>query len=91
QVSVTRGQTKTAGIECRAEGISNFHSAYIHWYQHIPSKAPKRILVIGPEHVSYDDSSYRNKYSALKKDDISIFSVNDIDSNDEATYYCAYW
>ncbi|NXW20835.1 LV39 protein, partial [Circaetus pectoralis] len=90
-ISITRGQSKTARIECRAEGISNFQSEYIHWYRHIPSKAPERILFIGAGQPSYDDNSYRNKYSALKnRENICTFSVNDINSNDEGTYYCAY-
>ncbi|NXJ53666.1 KV3AB protein, partial [Spizaetus tyrannus] len=91
-ISMTRGQSKTARIECRAEGISNFQSAYIHWYRHIPSKAPERILFIGAGHASYDDNSYRDKYSASKnRENICTFSVSDINSNDEGTYYCAYW
>uniref|UniRef100_A0A8C0AVL9 Ig-like domain-containing protein n=1 Tax=Buteo japonicus TaxID=224669 RepID=A0A8C0AVL9_9AVES len=92
-ITITKGQGKTAWIECKAEGISNFQTEYIHWYRHIPSKAPERILFIGGGQATYDDSSYRNKYSALKKtgENICDFSVNDINSNDEGTYYCAYW
>uniref|UniRef100_A0A8B9MCG9 Ig-like domain-containing protein n=1 Tax=Accipiter nisus TaxID=211598 RepID=A0A8B9MCG9_9AVES len=91
-ISITKGQNKTARIECKAEGISNFQSEYIHWYRHIPSKAPERILFIGEGQASYDDSSYRNKYSASKtRENTCAFSVNDINSNDEGTYYCAYW
>ncbi|NXT27495.1 TVC2 protein, partial [Syrrhaptes paradoxus] len=91
QASVTRGQARTAWMECIVEGISNFQSAYIHWYWQIPSKGPQRILYIG-DSVSYDDNSYRNKYSSSKKDpNICTFSVKDIDSSDAGTYYCAYW
>ncbi|NXT36026.1 TRGV3 protein, partial [Pelecanoides urinatrix] len=91
-VSVTKRQTTTARIECIAEGISDFQSAYIHWYRHIPSKAPERVLYIGSDAVSYDDSAYRSKYSSSKTGtNVCIFSVNNINSNDEGTYYCAYW
>ncbi|NXU28318.1 TVC2 protein, partial [Thalassarche chlororhynchos] len=92
QASVTRGQKKTAWIDCIVEGISDFQSAYIHWYRHIPSKAPERILYIGSGQVSYDDDSYRSKYSSVKRStNVCAFSVNYINSNDEGTYYCAYW
>ncbi|XP_061853359.1 T-cell receptor gamma alternate reading frame protein [Colius striatus] len=90
--SVTRAQSKTARMECTVQGVYDFPVANIHWYRHTPSRAPKRILYIGAGQVSYDDSSYRNKYSALKRDgNICIFSVNSINANDESTYYCAYW
>ncbi|NXA30684.1 LV321 protein, partial [Ibidorhyncha struthersii] len=91
QASVTVGQTRTAWMECVAEGISNFQSKYIHWYRHIPSKAPQRILYIGSGQVYYDDDSYRNKYTSFKSTKVCTFSVNDVNSNDEGTYYCAYW
>ncbi|NWY63415.1 TRGV3 protein, partial [Chionis minor] len=91
QTSVTIEQTKTARIDCAAEGISSFQSAYIHWYRHIPSKAPQRILYIASGQPSYDDDSYRNKYFSIKSADVCSLLVNDVSSNDEGTYYCAYW
>ncbi|XP_074939769.1 uncharacterized protein LOC142052884 [Phalacrocorax aristotelis] len=84
QVSTTKRQTKTAWIECKAEGISDFRSAYIHWYRHIPPKAPERILYIGSAQPAYDDSSYRNKFGSSKKDtDVCTLTVRDVDSSDE--------
>ncbi|KAF1572344.1 UNVERIFIED_CONTAM: hypothetical protein FQV15_0004917, partial [Eudyptes pachyrhynchus] len=92
QASISRRQTTTARIECIAEGIPNFQSVNIHWYRQIPSKAPERILYIGSGQAYYDHDSYRTKYSSLKKGpNVCTFSVNNINSNDEATYYCAYW
>ncbi|NWV54558.1 TVC1 protein, partial [Daphoenositta chrysoptera] len=92
QVSITRGHKTTTSMDCIAEGISDFQSAYIHWYRQVPSRAPERILYIGPGAASYDDKSYRNKYSSLKTDiNVCTFTINDINSNDEGTYYCAYW
>ncbi|NWI35122.1 TVC2 protein, partial [Sula dactylatra] len=92
QISITRGQARTAWIECIAEGIADFRTAYIHWYRHIPSKAPERILYVGSDQAVYDDNSYRNKYESLKRDpNVCTFSVKDVNSNDEGTYYCAYW
>ncbi|NXO15392.1 TVC2 protein, partial [Oriolus oriolus] len=93
QVSITRGHKTATSMDCIAEGIPDFQSAYIHWYRQVPSKAPERILYIGRSAVSYDDDSYSNKYSALKKvhTNVCTFIISDINSNDEGTYYCAYW
>ncbi|NWX80588.1 TVC2 protein, partial [Alca torda] len=92
QASVTREQTKTAGIDCVAEGTSDFQSAYIHWYRQIPSKAPQRILLIGSREVTYDDGAYRKKYASWKQGtNVCTFFIHDVNSNDEGTYYCAYW
>ncbi|NWU30256.1 TVC1 protein, partial [Dyaphorophyia castanea] len=92
QVSITRAHKTTTSMECIAEGIPDFQSAYIHWYRQVPSRAPEQILSIGPGAVSYNDNSYINKYSSLKKGtNICTFTIRDINSNDEGTYYCAYW
>ncbi|NXS64517.1 LV211 protein, partial [Brachypteracias leptosomus] len=91
QASVTGRPTKSAQIECRGEGISDFGSDYIHWYRQLPTKAPERILYFGSD-VAYDDSSYKNKYSAWKRGgDTCVLRINDINSADEGIYYCAYW
>ncbi|NXF26756.1 TVC1 protein, partial [Rhodinocichla rosea] len=90
-VSVTRGNKTTVSMYCIAKGIPDFQYAYIHWYRHVPSKAPERILYIGPSAVSYDDNSYRNNSSSKKGTNVCTFIINDINSNDVGSYYCAYW
>ncbi|NXH24875.1 TVC2 protein, partial [Myiagra hebetior] len=91
-VSITRGHKTTTSMDCIAEGIPDFQSAYIHWYRQVPSKAPEPTLYIGPRAVSYDDNFYSNKYSSFKKGtNVCTFTIRDIKSNDEGTYYCAYW
>uniref|UniRef100_A0A8C3M507 Uncharacterized protein n=1 Tax=Geospiza parvula TaxID=87175 RepID=A0A8C3M507_GEOPR len=90
EVSITRGHKTTESMDCIAEGIPDFQYVYIHWYRHIPAKAPEWILYIGLSAVSYDDNSYRNKYSSSKKGtNICTFTINDINSNDVGSYYCA--
>ncbi|NWY24656.1 TVC2 protein, partial [Pheucticus melanocephalus] len=92
EVSIARGHKTTASMDCIAEGIPDFQYAYIHWYRHVPTKAPERILYIGASTVSYDDNSYRNKYSSSKKGrNVCTFTINDVNSNDVGSYYCAYW
>ncbi|NXR48069.1 TVC2 protein, partial [Hippolais icterina] len=92
EVSITRGHKTTTSMDCIAEGIPHFQHAFIHWYRHVPSKAPEHILYIGPSAVSYSNNSYSNKYSSSKKGtNICTFTINDINSNDEGAYYCAFW
>ncbi|NWH91243.1 TVC2 protein, partial [Aegithalos caudatus] len=92
EVSITRGHKTITLMDCIAEGIPDFQYAFIHWYQHAPSKAPERILYIGPNAVSYNDNSYSKKYSSSKKGtNVCTFTINYNTSNDEGTYYCAYW
>ncbi|NXV71164.1 LV321 protein, partial [Atlantisia rogersi] len=92
QQFITKGKSATARIECGTKGISDFQSAVIHWYRHIPPNSPERILYIVSGQASYDDNSYGSKYSSWKSGtNICRFSVNKINSSDEGTYYCAYW
>ncbi|NXR25271.1 TVC1 protein, partial [Cinclus mexicanus] len=92
EVSITRGHKTTTSMDCIGEGIPGFQNAVIHWYRHIPNKAPERILYIRASVASFDDSSYSNKYSSSKTGtNVCTLTINDIDSGDEGTYYCAYW
>uniref|UniRef100_U3ITL5 Ig-like domain-containing protein n=1 Tax=Anas platyrhynchos platyrhynchos TaxID=8840 RepID=U3ITL5_ANAPP len=45
QPSLTKRTSSTAVIDCKVEGIDDFQDAYIHWYRHIPSRAPERLLI----------------------------------------------
>ncbi|KAK4827119.1 hypothetical protein QYF61_014382 [Mycteria americana] len=81
--SVTRVQATTARIDCTVEGVPSLQSAIIHWYQHIPSEAPKRILYISSGQVSYDDESYRSKYALKQRANVFTLTVDDINSSDE--------
>uniref|UniRef100_A0A8C3TQF0 Ig-like domain-containing protein n=1 Tax=Catharus ustulatus TaxID=91951 RepID=A0A8C3TQF0_CATUS len=92
EVSITRGNKTRASMDCIAEGVPAFQYAYIHWYRHVPNKAPEWILYIGDGAASYDGNSYRNKYSSSKKGtNVCTLTINDINSSDEGAYYCAYW
>ncbi|XP_050795681.1 uncharacterized protein LOC127044641 [Gopherus flavomarginatus] len=93
QLSVTRAENKTVGIDCEASGIQNFRSAVIHWYRHRPGEVPQQILYISSSQPVFDKISNENKFNCEKKPDqpISTLVVNEIAPNDGATYYCAYW
>ncbi|NWH60817.1 TRGV3 protein, partial [Geococcyx californianus] len=90
--SISKAQSKTVYIDCIVEGVRNFQTAYIHWYRHVHSKGPERILYLGSGKVSYEEESYGSKYFSSKKGtNVCTFSVKNINSNDEGIYYCAYW
>ncbi|NXO61474.1 TVC2 protein, partial [Phainopepla nitens] len=92
EASIVRRHKTSASVNCIAEGVPEFQHAYIHWYRHLPSRAPERVLYIGARAASYDDNSYSNKYSCSKRGaNTCTFTISDINSNDEGTYYCAYW
>lgn len=92
QPSVTKMQSTTARIECKVEGVSSFTYFYLHWYQQLPSRPLKRIMYMGSGSSYYDDDSLRYKFSSEKRDaNVYILSVNDVNSNNEGTYYCASW
>lgn len=93
QPSLTKRTSSTAVIDCKVEGIDDFQDAYIHWYRHIPSRAPERLLyVTSTAQISYDKDSYKDKYHSSKRGkNTCTLSVKDIREDDEGTYYCAYW
>ncbi|NWH41498.1 TVC2 protein, partial [Chloropsis hardwickii] len=92
EVSITRAHKTTTSMYCITEDVPDFQYSYIHWYRHVPAKAPEWILYIGHSAVSYDDNSYSSKYSSSKKGtNVCTFTINDVDSDDVGTYYCAYW
>lgn len=93
QPSLTKRRSTTAVIDCKVEGIDNFQTAYIHWYRHIPTRAPERLLyVISTAQISYEEDSYKDKYHSSKRGkNTCTLSVKDIREDDEGTYYCAYW
>ncbi|NWV69606.1 TVC1 protein, partial [Malurus elegans] len=92
QVSITRRHKTTTSMDCAVEGVADFQNAYIHCYRCVLCKAPEWILYIRSGAASYNDNSYKKKYSSLKKGtNVCTFTINDINSSNEGTYYCAYW
>ncbi|NWI54991.1 TRGV3 protein, partial [Calyptomena viridis] len=92
QLSVTKGRAADASMDCVAEGIFDPQYTFVHWYRHLPPRAPERILYIGQASVSYDDNSYRNKFSSAKRGrNVYTLKIRNINPDDEGTYYCACW
>uniref|UniRef100_A0A8B9DKB6 Ig-like domain-containing protein n=1 Tax=Anser cygnoides TaxID=8845 RepID=A0A8B9DKB6_ANSCY len=90
QPSLTKRTSTTAVIDCKVEAIGNFQAAYIHWYRHIPTRAPERLLyVTSTAQINYDKDSYKDKYHSSKRGkNTCTLSVKDIREDDEGTYYC---
>ncbi|XP_030063511.1 T-cell receptor gamma alternate reading frame protein [Microcaecilia unicolor] len=84
-LSITKADAsgKTAYLDCLVQGCS-----YVHWYEQKEGKGLKRILYVatGTSNPQYDEGFIKNKFQVDKKNSLIMSSVN---SNDEATYYCA--
>uniref|UniRef100_A0A8C0FEW6 Ig-like domain-containing protein n=1 Tax=Bubo bubo TaxID=30461 RepID=A0A8C0FEW6_BUBBB len=90
-VSVTRGQTKTAWIDCVGEGISDFKTAYIHWYRQIPPKAPERVLYIGSGQSPVFDNSGDERRFQVRKHPTELrydLTIDYLTPRDSGIYYC---
>uniref|UniRef100_A0A7M4EVM1 Ig-like domain-containing protein n=1 Tax=Crocodylus porosus TaxID=8502 RepID=A0A7M4EVM1_CROPO len=81
---------KTALIECHVSGMGN---TYIHWYQQKSGRAPERILYLSSGKNIFDKESSRGKFEAYgdPSKDTYALTVKQINKDDAATYYCAYW
>uniref|UniRef100_A0A7M4EW45 Ig-like domain-containing protein n=1 Tax=Crocodylus porosus TaxID=8502 RepID=A0A7M4EW45_CROPO len=91
QLSISRAESRTARIECHV-AVSDFGTAYLHWYRQRPGAAPERILYFSSQ-VQVDRESDKRKFSVQKNlnKSICILTINRISSSDIATYYCATW
>uniref|UniRef100_A0A8C8SSU3 Ig-like domain-containing protein n=1 Tax=Pelusios castaneus TaxID=367368 RepID=A0A8C8SSU3_9SAUR len=91
QMSITRGERKTARIECHVVGFSE--NDYIHWYRQKPDAALERILYFSTGNPVFDQVSDRGKFEVRKESSgsICILTVPRTTKSDTATYYCAAW
>ncbi|TRZ17918.1 hypothetical protein HGM15179_009188 [Zosterops borbonicus] len=72
-----------------AEGIPDFQYVFTHWYQHVPPKLHNRFCTSDP--AQFPTMIVSVATSILLQGKVQTFTINDINSNDEGTYYCAYW
>lgn len=89
---ITKGVHKTARIQCFVSGIS-LSSAYIHWYRQKPANAPEWILYLSSGEPVIDQGFKKEKLEVEKEltNSTCTLTVKQINKNDAATYYCAYW
>uniref|UniRef100_A0A8B9TRU0 Ig-like domain-containing protein n=1 Tax=Anas platyrhynchos TaxID=8839 RepID=A0A8B9TRU0_ANAPL len=97
QPSLTKRTSSTAVIDCKVEGIDDFQDAYIHWYRHIPSRAPERLLYrmfyISTGTTAVDEIFQGRTYTIerVSRQKICTLTIKNIAPDVAATYYCAYW
>ena len=88
--------TKSKGsvrLECHFKDFSgDFDGTVIHWYQQKVNKAPERILYLAKTKVVDEGfQAYKYMVAKLSPQKLCALTINDVEADDTATYYCAYW
>ncbi|OXB57738.1 UNVERIFIED_CONTAM: hypothetical protein H355_006529 [Colinus virginianus] len=92
-VSITRFQ-KSARMFCEMKKLpGSFENTVIHWYQMKENKAPQRLLFFAGGKATVESGFEGKKYMVDKvpRRNLCILTINDVNPDDAATYYCAYW
>uniref|UniRef100_A0A8C8AXB9 Ig-like domain-containing protein n=1 Tax=Otus sunia TaxID=257818 RepID=A0A8C8AXB9_9STRI len=81
----------SASMECRMS-----RQVIVHWYKHLPGEPPKRILYMSGQSPVFDNSGDERRFQVQKYPTelryvLTIDYLTPRDSDDSATYYCAYW
>ncbi|KAG5842094.1 hypothetical protein ANANG_G00174020 [Anguilla anguilla] len=84
---------RSARIECVVDKNVNLASTPIHWYQHREGDAFRRVLYIpaGSANGKNDDGFSGFIGSLISKDRKSILTISNVNTNDAASYHCAYY
>ena len=84
--SVSEAPRQRVTISCSGSS-SNIGSNAVNWYQQLPGKAPKLLIY-------YDDlmpSGVPDRFSGSKSGTSASLAIADLQTEDEADYYCAAW
>lgn len=89
QVSVSTQVTKSVDIHCRISS-SQFEPETIHWYLQKPNQTLEHLI-----QITSTRAPAQTKERVMAKKDAStvssILTINRIQKEDEAVYYCAGW
>uniref|UniRef100_A0A9L0S3H7 Ig-like domain-containing protein n=1 Tax=Equus caballus TaxID=9796 RepID=A0A9L0S3H7_HORSE len=94
QISISTEVKKSINIHCKITS-SDFEGDYIHWYRQKPKKALEHLISVSstksPARASL--GGRKNKLEARKysQTSTSVLTVNFIENEDVAIYYCAGW
>uniref|UniRef100_A0A9L0INE9 Ig-like domain-containing protein n=1 Tax=Equus asinus TaxID=9793 RepID=A0A9L0INE9_EQUAS len=94
QISISTEVKKSIKIHCKITS-SDFEGEYIHWYRQKPKKALEHLISVSstksPARASL--GGRKNKLEARKysQTSTSVLTVNFIENEDVAIYYCAGW
>ncbi|KAK2095880.1 putative non-functional T cell receptor gamma variable 10 [Saguinus oedipus] len=94
QLSISTEIKKSIDIPCKISS-TNFETDVIHWYRQKPNQALEHLIYIALTKSSAGRSlgKRRNKLEARKnyQTSTSILTINSIEKEDTAVYYCAAW
>ena len=92
EISVSRARDKTARISCKVI-TEDFNSEVIHWYRHKPDQEIEHLIMVQTSSTQASLDGRKNKLEASKNavTSTSTLSINFLQEEDEAMYYCACW
>ncbi|KAF6302180.1 T cell receptor gamma variable 11 (non-functional) [Rhinolophus ferrumequinum] len=90
-ISICRTRDKSAYISCKMS-TENINTDYIHWYRQKPDQGIEHLLYVDSRTmVSNNFGGKKNKLQASKSSLTSTLTINFLEQEDEAIYYCACW
>lgn len=90
-ISICRTRDKSAYISCKMS-TENINTDYIHWYRQKPDQGIEHLLYVDSRTtVSNNFGGKKNKLQASKSFLTSTLTINFLEKEDEAIYYCACW
>ncbi|KAG8504288.1 LOW QUALITY PROTEIN: T-cell receptor gamma chain C region DFL12 [Galemys pyrenaicus] len=94
KISISTAAKKSTDIYCKVWS-TDFENEVIHWYREKPNQALEHLLYVSStkDPVRKQLGGKDNKVEARKYSPIStsILTINSIEKEDMATYYCAGW
>lgn len=93
QHSITKTLSKTARLECVVSGVT-IYAMSIYWYQERPGHPLKHLLFISADDtVNLEPGITVGKFEVdrIPETSTSTLTIHNVQKEDSATYYCAFW
>ncbi|ELK23580.1 T-cell receptor gamma chain V region 5/10-13 [Myotis davidii] len=89
EISISRAVYKSAQIPCKVSS-GTFSSDYIHWYRQKPDQSMEHLMYVSSTATVCGKNS-KFKASKYTQTSTSTLTINFLEKEDEAVYFCACW